>query len=433
MSGWNGMTLGHVLYRSPLRGKGLFVPFRAQQTQRATTTNMSVLFGIVVISGFDRLSVAPMLASMARDLSTSVGIVTIAVTAHFLAYGVFQLGHGWLSDRIGRQRALRVALAIVGLANLIAALAPDVGVLIAARAVVGAASGGLVPGALVVLADQPDHGRRSGRQAALISALGAGTALSVIAGCTTAVGAWRIVLAATALASLLLSAPLGGAGAAAPSATPRVWSVINRPAVFAIALVAIPEGAAVFGFIEFFPLALQHAGTTTSVSALSTAAIGIGMIAGGLTTRRLTGRIDDRALIGVGAGVLAAGYVLALALHPATLLVGASLIGIGQSALHATLQRWATEAAPDARGVSTALFATGTFGGAGLASIVGSAAPTGFVVMFAVAAASTVISGAAATSSRIMRRRSVVRLTEGTAVTGTGERELTVLGRETPV
>lgn len=70
-----------------------------------------------------------------------------------------------------------------------------------------------------------------------------------------------------------------------------------------------------------------------------TAAVGVGMMLGGYFVRRLTGSRTDGHLIGAGASILALGYATALVPAAAALILGALLTGLGQSAVHATLQR----------------------------------------------------------------------------------------------
>jgi MFS family permease len=165
-----------------------------------------------------------------------------------------------------------------------------------------------------------------------------------------------------------------------------------------IALVGIPEGAAVFGFIVFFPGGIEHLGAPPTVAALSTAAVGAGMILGGFLVRRVTGRLDDRVLTAGGATLLTIGYVFAAVPTVSTLFIAAAFAGFGQSALHAVLQRRAAEAAPDARGVSAALFGLGIFGGAGLAALLGAGLPGRFAILFLVSALCSVVAGAAASA-----------------------------------
>ena len=357
---------------------------------------------IVALSAFDRLLIAPLLTSIARGLAVSIGAVSLVATVHFISYGLVQVGHGWLSDRIGRVRSLRLALLGVTLGNTIAAAAPSLGVLIGARAVVGAASGGLVPGALVLLADENAGASRARKQAALIAALGGGTTLTAVVGLAGNTNGWRAIFALTATVSLLLI-PLLGPNRPPPEQRPRhrALRTLRRPEVRFVSLIAVPEGAAVFGFVVFFAPALQSLGSSLAVAALGTGTVGLGMVVGGIVVRRLTGRVADAHLLLAGASLLTAGYLLAADMALAPILAAAALAGIGQAALHSTLQRWATEAAPDARGLSTALFATGAFGGAGLAALTGALLPEHFLALFIAGAASACAAGMIALRYRV--------------------------------
>ena len=373
------------------------------ETQRH---RLFVLCAIVTLSAFDRLLIAPLLPSIARGLIVSIGSVALVATVHFISYGLAQVGHGWLSDRIGRARAVRVALLGVAVGNVVAAAAPSLGVLIAARAVVGAASGGLVPGTLVLLADENAGAARARKQAVLIAALGGGTALTALVGLAGEGNGWRVMFALTAAASLLLIPLLGPNRPRPPQAAgPDARWTLRRPEVRFISLVAVPEGAAVFGFVVFFAVALQQLGSSLAVAALSTGILGLGMLAGGFGVRRLTNRVADRHLIVAGAMTLSLGYLLAAELTPAAMLAAAALAGLGQSALHSTLQRWATEAAPEARGLSTALFATGAFGGAGLAALAAALLAEHFAVLFIAGAISAGLAGIIASRHRAVASR----------------------------
>lgn len=66
--------------------------------------------------------------------------------------------------------------------------------------------------------------------------------------------------------------------------------------------------------------------------------------------------------------------------------------GAGFAMLHSTLQTWATELAPDARGTATSMFVTAVFTGAavGTAAVGGLAGAGRFSALFLVAAAVTV-------------------------------------------
>ena len=73
--------------------------------------------------------------------------VQLTFSAYVVAYGAFQLVYGPLSDRHGRRHVLMVGLLLAGMGSLLAAWAPSLDVLIAARALQGAGSAaGMVVG-----------------------------------------------------------------------------------------------------------------------------------------------------------------------------------------------------------------------------------------------------------------------------------------------
>jgi DHA1 family bicyclomycin/chloramphenicol resistance-like MFS transporter len=74
-------------------------------------------------------------------------VVQLSFSAYVVTYGAFQLVYGPLSDRHGRRGVLMVGLVLAGLGSVLAALAPSLETLIAARALQGAGSAaGMVVG-----------------------------------------------------------------------------------------------------------------------------------------------------------------------------------------------------------------------------------------------------------------------------------------------
>ena len=77
--------------------------------------------------------------------------VQLTLSGYLVAYGALQLLYGPLSDRHGRKRILMIGLAVAGIGSLLAALAPDLPSLIAARVLQGAGSAaGMVVGRAMV-------------------------------------------------------------------------------------------------------------------------------------------------------------------------------------------------------------------------------------------------------------------------------------------
>ena len=77
------------------------------------------------------------LPQMSRDLHTQLSSLQWVVDAYALALAALLLLSGSLADRFGRRRLFQAGLLLFAAASLASALAPDAGLLIAARAVQG--------------------------------------------------------------------------------------------------------------------------------------------------------------------------------------------------------------------------------------------------------------------------------------------------------
>ncbi|MFG2416666.1 MFS transporter [Streptomyces goshikiensis] len=77
------------------------------------------------------------LPSMARDLGASFASLQWVIDAYALALAALLLAAGAFADRYGHRRAYVGGLALFAVASLVCGVAPDAGVLIAARAVQG--------------------------------------------------------------------------------------------------------------------------------------------------------------------------------------------------------------------------------------------------------------------------------------------------------
>ena len=109
-------------------------------------------------SSFDRFAVAPMLVTIAASLGTSLAGVAATASLYYLLYGGMQPVWGMLSDRLGRVRVMRLTLFGAVFAGMISALAPNLAVLAAARALAGGLFAAVIPAALVYVGDTVGHG-----------------------------------------------------------------------------------------------------------------------------------------------------------------------------------------------------------------------------------------------------------------------------------
>jgi EmrB/QacA subfamily drug resistance transporter len=121
---------------------------RSTPLQRWTLGLAAVASFVVVL---DLLVVATALTAIRRDLGASVGQLEWTVNAYTLSFAVLLMTAAALGDRFGRRRGFAVGLALFGVASAACALAPDVGWLIAARAVQGAGAATIMPLALALM------------------------------------------------------------------------------------------------------------------------------------------------------------------------------------------------------------------------------------------------------------------------------------------
>src|SRR5438105_8994091 len=131
----------------------------AAATQRRGWTLAIVSIGLFMVV-LDNLVVSVALPSIHRDLGASIQALEWTVNAYVLAYAVLLLTGAALGDRFGRKRMFIGGLSLFTAASAAAALAPSIGLLIAARAVQGVGAAIVTPLTLTLLADSFPPARR---------------------------------------------------------------------------------------------------------------------------------------------------------------------------------------------------------------------------------------------------------------------------------
>ena len=366
----------------------------------------------------DRFAIPPLLVAISRDLGEPLAAVTAVATIYFLFYAAMQPVYGLLSDRFGRVRVMRTALVGMAVANTAAAAAPDLRALVAAKAIAAVFAASLLPTSLVYVGDRVAFAARQHVIANLLAAGAAGTALATAsAGLLASFLSWRAAFAILALIALLLTIAmthlpesLSRERRAGP--VTQIRRVLSRRWALFVVVLALAEGATMVGFITFLAPALQAHGESAALAGLVVAAYGVAVFAGMQLLKRVirvTGAPAE-ALIGSGGTLLLVAYLTAAADQgPVGILIASVVIGLGYCFLHSTLQRWATEVAPEARGTATSLFVTAVFVGAaiGTAAVSGLADEQRYTLVFLVAGAISVpvaVVGAVA-RARYGRRR----------------------------
>src|SRR3954468_18988928 len=123
--------------------------------------------------------VTPVLPTIQQDLHTSTGTVTWVLTAWLLAASVATPLVGRVADMIGKDRALLVALAAIAVGCLIAAIAPNIGVLIAARVLQGL-GGAVFPVSFGIIRDEFPPQRVTSAVGVMAAVIATGSGLGIV-------------------------------------------------------------------------------------------------------------------------------------------------------------------------------------------------------------------------------------------------------------
>ncbi|MFG2120123.1 MFS transporter [Streptomyces sp. NPDC048710] len=124
--------------------------------------------------------VAPALPTVQHALHTSQSTVTWVMTAYLLSASVFTPILGRVGDLVGKKRTLVAVLVAVLAGCLVAALAPNIGVLIVARVVQGA-GGALFPLSFGIIRDEFAASQVSGSISNLSAVIAAGGGVGMVA------------------------------------------------------------------------------------------------------------------------------------------------------------------------------------------------------------------------------------------------------------
>ena len=328
-----------------------------------------MIIGAISLAGvLGNALVAPALPDIARALSvddTGIGLVVAASSAPGVVVAPVI---GVAADRLGRRIVVVPCLVVFGLGGVAAMLAPDFGVLIAARLLQGLGAAGLVNLAVVMIGDRhPGAVERAaaiGRNGAVLTV---GLAvLPVIGGGLVALAGWRAAFAPMALT-------LGVAVAAArvlPRERPA--AVESLPAQMRAAAASLADRRVVamlalgyWAFVLVFGLVLtalpidldQRFGAGPALRGLILGLPALASVLVALAMGRLSARFSTWDLVLAGfavfaltfAGVAGAG---SLALVAVTMVV----YGLGETLVIVPLQALAAGLAPAHRGVMVAVW-----------------------------------------------------------------------------
>jgi len=353
------------------RHRGTRATTRTREAEANRTLWVAAAGTLLVLAVFS--AVVTTVGDSLRSLHGDVSSETWTLSGMSLGLAAALLTVGALADAFGRRRVLLISTALLALTSALGAIAPSMGVLVAARILQGAAGAGVLAASLGAIGHAfPTGHRRAVATSVWGSAVGAGIAIGPLAaGALAAWLGWRSsfwleALAAAALvvaagpieesrASRRRSLDLAGVAALALAMAGLTTGLIEGRQSWSSALTIAPlaigaallavfvaiefrkhepiielerfknplflaslsgalfTGLAVIGLMSFTPLLLQRALRVSVIgSAAVLAAWSTTSMAVALATRRLSGRRSAASVLVFGFAISAAG-VFALA------------------------------------------------------------------------------------------------------------------------
>lgn len=281
--------------------------------------------------GTDAFVVAGFLPEMARDLNESAASAGQSVTVFAFAYAVLAPIVATMTARLPRRRLLVGALLVLGLANLLSALSPNLPILLISRVLAAVGAAAYTPNAGAVGASLVRPELRARALAVVVGGLTVATALGVPLGDLAShwLG-WRAALGlvtglcgATAIGVFFIMPVLPG--------NPRVplrtrLSVLRRPGVVAVLPLTLLGMTASYTVYAYSVPALGAVGIAESSVTLMLFLYGVGAVIGNLAAGFFTDqygaiRVLTVAYLGMSAGLAALAWIAASDASP-VILVG---------------------------------------------------------------------------------------------------------------
>jgi EmrB/QacA subfamily drug resistance transporter len=231
---------------------------------------LASLCTLLFLTFLDNTVVSVALASIQSDLHGGVSALQWVVGAYALTFASFMLACGMMGDKFGRKKVMLAGAGVYCAGAALAAVAPSLGILIAARSVMGLGAAASEPGTLSIIRQlYPDERSRNRALGVWAAVSGFSLALGpVLGGALVGVWSWRGIfwfdvtfgLAALVIAARVLPESadpgagrvdtpgfvLGAGGLAA-----LIFGIINgesagyaAPSVLALFAVALVAGAA---------------------------------------------------------------------------------------------------------------------------------------------------------------------------------------------
>jgi EmrB/QacA subfamily drug resistance transporter len=221
---------------------------------------LAVLCIVLFLTFLDNTIVSVALGNVQTQLHAGVAGLQWVVGAYALTFAGAMLGFGMVGDEFGRKRVMIIGILIFLAGSVLSALAPNTGVLIAGRAVMGFGAAASEPGTLSMLRHVYTDERERGWAVGVWTAV-SGVALAlgpVIGGALIGVWDWRAIfwfnLIVGALALILCATVLTESADPDAHRVDIGGSVFGAAAISALAFAVIEGETVGFGSAEVIAL-----------------------------------------------------------------------------------------------------------------------------------------------------------------------------------
>ncbi|QII08462.1 MFS transporter [Rhodococcoides fascians A25f] len=277
---------------------------------------------------------------IAADLGSDPTPLQWVVNGFNVAFALFTVVWGAVSDRIGHRTSFRIGVLLTATASLVSALAPSLLVLDAARVVAGIGAAAVLVGSTSILSLH-FHGTERATAFALFGTVnGLGLALGpTISGLLIAAVDWRGVFAAQAIVLLIAAVGTLALPTLRGESTNRLldFGLLRNRRFLALCLVPVAGAIGFVTLLTYLPAALGAvASMTPGRAGLFMLAMTIPVLLAPLTVARLSTMFDavtPSRVILASLGCLALGNLGMLALQPGVPLPAVTipmiLVGLG--------------------------------------------------------------------------------------------------------
>ena len=263
------------------------------------------------VVGTDLFIVSPLLPAIAAAFDRSDATAGFSVTVFSLTYLVSASLFGQLADRFGRRRTLLACLFGFGVANVFTALAPNFGLLLAARVIAGAAAAGVSPLIYAGVGEAAPPERRATWMSIAVSGLLLAISVGAPAGTLIADRwGWRSPFLVLALLSVVLIAANHKAWPNDSGASEAVLDAGAGDDYGAMALRLLPTvfwATAIYSVYTYLGAWMTDQGLTAPEVARAISFYGVGALIGTLAGGQLADRLGTRKTMLISLAGLAAG------------------------------------------------------------------------------------------------------------------------------